>query len=127
MRLKKPSAFHNKCNDLRRLLKIENKYFSIRIHHWVTGDPPQYQHTHPWNFLTIVLWGGYDDIGEDRATDLVRGPCIRYRPLTWRHSVINVLPRTWTIVITGKVVRKWRFWIEDMEVDEITWGLRKCD
>lgn len=125
--LKKPSTFHNRCNDLRRLFKIENKWFSIRVHHWVKGDPGEYQHSHPWNFLTIVLWGGYDDVGEGRPTDYVRGPCIRYRNLNWRHSVINVLPRTWSIVITGSKVRDWRFWINDNEVNATTWGLRDCD
>lgn len=126
--LKKPSSFHNRCNDLRRLLKWEFRNgFSIRVHHWVSGDPENYQHTHPWPFLTIVLWGGYNDVSDDRPTDYVRGPCVRYRPITWRHSVINVLPKTWTIVITGRIVKKWEFWIDNKKVDEKTWGLRKCD
>jgi hypothetical protein len=125
--LTKPSTFHNRCNDLRRLLKIETRWFSVRVHNWVSGDPVQYQHMHPWPFLTVVLTGGYDDVGDGRPTDFVRGPCIRYRPMSWRHSVINVIPGTWTIVITGKIMRKWRFFIDNKEVDEKTWGLRKCD
>lgn len=125
--LEKPSTLHTRCNDLRRLIKIDTSLFSIRVHHWVKGDPANYQHSHPWPFLTIVLWGGYDDIGDGRPTDYVRGPTIRYRPLTWKHAVINVRPRTWSIVITGKVLSPWRFWINGKEVDEKTWGLRKCD
>lgn len=126
--MKKLSSVHGYCNDLRRLCRIEVKdLFSIRVHHWVKGDPPQYQHSHPWNFLTIVLWGGYDDVGDGRPTDFVRGPCIRYRDLNWRHAVINCRPHTWTIVITGRIVKKWNFWIDNVQVDEKTWGLRKCD
>jgi hypothetical protein len=118
---------HFRCNDLRRWKLEVGDWFSIRLHHWVEGDPEEYQHAHPWNFLTIVLWGGYDDVGEGRAPDLVRAPTVRYRPLTWRHSVINCRPNTWTIVITGRVIRKWRFWIGEREVDREEWNGRICD
>lgn len=121
------NADHFKCNDLRRWKFKLGDWFSIRLHHWVQGDPPDYQHSHPWNFLTIVLTGGYDDIGEGRPVDVVRGPTVRYRSWTWRHSVINTLPGTWTIVLTGKVMRPWRFWIGSQEVSEADWNLRTCD
>lgn len=115
-----------KCNDLRRW-KLDLKAVSVRLHHWIQGDPGDYQHSHPWNFVTVVLRGGYDDIGEGRDTDFVRAPCVRYRPHTWRHSVINCQPNTWTIVLTGPVVRSWRFWIGRREVDQSAWNLRACD
>lgn len=118
---------HFKCNDLRRWKLAFGDWFSVRLHHWVKGDPPNYQHAHPWNFLTIVLSGGYDDIGDGRPIDHVRAPAIRYRSLTWRHAVINVLPRTWTIVLTGRIVRPWRFWIDNREVGELEWNGRVCD
>src|SRR4051794_36090884 len=104
-------AQHFKCNDLRRWKWVVGTLFSVRLHHWVKGDPEQYQHAHPWNFLTIVLTGGYDDVGLGRETDYVRAPTVRYRPLTWRHSVVNCTPGTWSIVFTGRAVRDWRFWM----------------
>lgn len=118
---------HFKCNGLRRWKAALRNGISIRLHHWVKGDPPEYQHAHPWNFFTLVLTGGYDDIGKGRATDHVRAPTVRYRPHTWRHSVINTLPGTWTIVVTGRIVRPWRFWIGDTSVSEEQWNLRPCD
>jgi hypothetical protein len=118
---------HRKCNDLRRW-KLEHKSgWSIRLHHWVKGDPEPYQHAHPWNFLTIILSGGYDDVGEGRAADRLRAPAFRFRPLGWRHSIINVLPRTWSIIITGPKVTKWRFWIWGSEVNRVEWDGRVCD
>lgn len=121
------NAEHFKCNDLRRWKLTFGDLFSVRLHHWVKGDPEDYQHAHPWNFLTFVLWGGYDDVGEDREPDLVRAPTVRYRPLTWRHSVINVRPNTWTIVFTGRIVKQWRFWIGRREVGKQEWNGRVCD
>jgi len=120
------NAQHFKCNDLRRWKFQLGELFSIRLHHWVAGDPEEYQHAHPWNFVTIVFKGGYDDVGEGRPTDYVRGPTIRYRPLTWRHAVINCIPGTWSLVITGRVVRDWRFWIGKDEVSEEVWNDRAC-
>jgi hypothetical protein len=118
---------HRKCNDLRRW-KLESKNgWSIRLHHWVDGDPENYQHAHPWNFLTILVSGGYDDVGEGRDTDLVRSPCVRYRDLNWRHSVINVRPRTWSIILTGPKIRPWRFWMWGREVNHDEWDGRVCD
>lgn len=121
------NAEHFKCNDLRRWRFSAGSLFSIRLHHWVKGDPEPYQHAHPWNFLTIVLSGGYEDVGEGRETDYVRAPTLRYRRLDWRHSVINVLPGTWTIVITGRILSKWRFWMHGREVTELEWNERICD
>lgn len=117
---------HFVCNDLRRWKLKVLGLFSIRLHHWVSGDPPDYQHSHPWNFLTFVLSGGYDDIGDGRPTDHVRAPAIRYRPLSWKHAVINVRPHTWSIVITGRALSHWRFWMYGREVDEAEWNRREC-
>lgn len=118
---------HFKCNDLRRWKLSFGDWFSIRLHHWVKGDPEHYQHSHPWNFITIVLRGGYLDVGEGRLPDKVHAPAIRYRPHTWRHSIINVVPHTWSIVITGRVIRSWRYWIAADEVTEQEWNGRICD
>jgi hypothetical protein len=120
-------AKHFRCNDLRRWKLTVGSLFSVRLHHWVKGDPQDYQHTHPWNFLSIVLLGGYDDVGEGRATDYVRAPCIRYRRMDWRHSVVNVKSGTWTVVITGRLLSRWRFWMHGQEVNEQQWDGRQCD
>lgn len=127
MKISHHNADHFRCNDLRRWKLEIGQWCSIRLHHWVKGDPPEYQHAHPWNFLTLVLRGGYTDIGQGRPADQVRAPAIRYRPYTWRHSVIDTLPNTWTIVITGRIVNQWRFWIGHRQVDEAQWNLRTCD
>lgn len=118
---------HFRCNDLRRWKLQVGSLFSIRLHHWVAGDPPDYQHAHPWNFLTLVLTGGYTDVGHGRSPDVVRAPAIRYRNRYWRHSVIHTKPHTWSVVITGPAVDAWRFWIGRRQVTEEEWNLRSCD
>lgn len=122
-----PSADHRKCNDLRRLKVELPSGRSLRLHRWVSGDPSNYQHSHPWSFTTIVLSGGYDDVADHRETDLVRAPAIRRRSTTWRHSVVDVRPRTWSIILTGRKTGSWRFWIDDREVLREEWDARVCD
>lgn len=118
---------HFRCNDLRRWKLSIGELCSIRLHHWVKGDPKDQQHSHPWHFLTLVLWGGYDDVGEGRKPDLVRAPTLRYRRMSWRHSVIDVKPHTWTIVITGRILGVWKYWVNNKQVTEEEWNGRVCD
>lgn len=123
----KKSINHKKCNDL-RVWKIELKSGrAVRLHHWIKGDPDDYQHKHPWSFITIVLWGGYTDRGEGRPDDVVCGPGIRFRDKDWRHTVVDVRPHTWSIVLTGLKLESWRFWICDRQVDQSEWDARICD
>jgi len=34
------------------------KYFSIKIHKILMSDPSD-MHDHPWDYISIILWGGY--------------------------------------------------------------------
>lgn len=119
---------HRKCNDLRRPVKLELPGgLSLRIHHWVEGDPPEYQHAHPWSFITFVLWGGYTDRGDGRPDDIVKGPTVRFRDTNWRHAVVDPLPHTWSVILTGFKFKSWRFWMHGREVDRNEWDGRICD
>lgn len=117
---------HRICGDLRRWKVELPNGISLRLHHWAAGDPPQYQHAHPWPFLTIVIWGGYDDIADGRPVDCVRAPAVRLRDTNWRHSVVDPLPHTWSIVITGRKLKTWRFWMSGRQVDSEEWNTRAC-
>lgn len=84
--------------------------FSIRLHHWFCSDDHRNKHDHSWNFITIVLKGGYTDITEDGKEEMPVGT-IRFRPANHIHTT-NVWPDgCWTIVITGPIIRQWGFWV----------------
>lgn len=126
MKVQYHDADHFKCNDLRRWKLSLWGGISIRLHHWVEGDPREYQHSHPWNFLTFVLRGGYTDVGDGRPDDVVRAPAVRLRSSEWRHAVTKVRPSTWSIVITGRLIDRWKFWIGRWRVNEQEWNEREC-
>jgi hypothetical protein len=98
------------CPYLRRWA-INFGWFSIRVHHWLSGDDPRAFHDHPWSFVTLVLKGSYLDISESGTDVLVPGT-VRFRPAAHRHTV-KLVPgqHCWTIMLTGPVVRKWGFYV----------------
>jgi hypothetical protein len=86
--------------------------FSIRVHHFLRSEPIAHQHDHAWNFVTLILKGGYLDVSPN-YTDKVTAGSIRYRNAEHVHNLI--LPKgkdCWTIIFTSKPVRKWGFWVK---------------
>lgn len=41
-----------------RYTLLSCKWFTIKIHKALISDPDE-PHDHPWNYLSIILWGGY--------------------------------------------------------------------
>jgi hypothetical protein len=89
----------------------------------VRPDADKDPHDHPWDFISWVMWGGYDeeiwpnDIKGPRPPELV--PSVFHRAVgtiarrlgTHMHRVVK-LPRgeAWTFVITNDRYRSWGFW-----------------
>ena len=84
--------------------------FSLRIHHWHSSDDHRYYHDHPWWFVTLVLKGSYTDVSDGGREAMTPGS-IRYRPALHRHTVEVADGGCWTVLLTGKVVRRWGFWV----------------
>lgn len=98
-----------KCPYVRRWL-LDCYFFSVRIHHWISSDDLRYPHDHPWWYLTIVLWGSYEDISPEGNRTL-RAPAIAYFPATHKHSV-KVGPKgAITFLLTGPERRTWGYWV----------------
>jgi hypothetical protein len=111
-------------------------FISLRLHHWLGDDDHRAYHDHPYWFLTFILKGGYDDVSITPKEgfsfkETLRAGMFRYRPAEFRHSVQNVLPGTWTFLITGKPSRRWAFWINGKKLMRdkyfAVWGHHPCD
>ena len=44
---------------MERRTLFESEFLSARLHHIVSRDRDPHMHDHPWNFLSVVLTGGY--------------------------------------------------------------------
>lgn len=89
--------------------------YSIRIHKWLRSDDSRYLHNHSWFFLTFVLRGSYTDVSmKDNIIykDTLKRFNFRYRPANHLHYVEVPKEGCLTILITGRPLQKWGFWVD---------------
>ncbi len=101
------------------------------LHRFVRSDGDLDLHDHPFNFLSLILWGGYweelIDPYEDRKAVARDGLFERKKPVrVWRYpgtvhySHAETIHRVvlkdghycWTLIWRSKKVRQWGFWVE---------------
>jgi hypothetical protein len=90
-----------------RFTVLRNRFFTVYLHRL---DAPNWHpecHSHPWSFVTFLLWGGYE---EQVGTKVYwrRPGSILYRPAEFVHNVITH-GVSWSLIITGPKRREWGF------------------
>lgn len=98
-----------KCPYLYRWVLILFGY-SFRLHHWVKSDDNRHLHDHAWNFYTFIIRGHYYDVTES-GEEKMEASTITYRNAEHKHYVRVPEGGCWTLLLTGKRVRKWGFWV----------------
>jgi hypothetical protein len=107
---------------MRRFGLFETRWLSARVHHIATADWDRDMHDHPWNFVSVVLAGGYTedrppcrhkpqwiDGDELRTASRRSAPSVAFRRATDRHVISSVDPETWTLFIYGPILQWWGF------------------
>jgi hypothetical protein len=89
--------------------------WSVKLHKIVKADDDRCQHDHPWNFLRIILWGGY--VEERGSETFILKPWRPWAP--WRiypvrgnfkHRIDHLLcNESWSLVFCGPRYRQWGF------------------
>lgn len=112
--------------NLIRVWKLPRVY----LHKFLRSDDDRAPHDHPWWFISILLRGTYIE-HINGEINVRTAPAICFRSTKDRHRVEllyhavpvddytpyadikwQALP-TWSIIITGPVVRRWGFWCDD--------------
>lgn len=100
---------------------LSSKHFAIYLHKFHRSDDNSSLHDHPWNFITIPIWRGYNDCTFNGGRDKEGNPTfnrqriypftIHYRPATHVHFVELIDNKiAWTIIVRFKYLRWWGFW-----------------
>lgn len=87
---------------------LKTRWFNIYLHQL---DAPNWHptcHDHPWNFITILLWNGYQEFSEGKFWRR-RAGSILYRPANFAHNVITPYGTSWSLIFTTKKTRDWAF------------------
>jgi hypothetical protein len=98
-----------KCPYITRWV-FECSLFTLRLHHWIHSDDLRHMHDHPWDFISIVLWGNIADRSEE-GDKKRRWLSVSYFSAEHRHSVVVKDP-CWTLLVTGPERRKWGYWVD---------------
>jgi hypothetical protein len=112
-----------------RYCLFESRWLSARVHYLATADLDRHLHDHPWNFVSLVLRGGYMEArpvslepcferGLERALDYVESSrvttrvcgSVAFRRATDRHRISSVLPHTWSLFVYGPALQWWGFY-----------------
>lgn len=99
---------------LRRLILVQTPWWGVFLHWIFETDSDRDPHDHPWNFLTVILRGGYSE--EVTYPGGIRDAFFWQRwswhrvPVTVAHKIVSISDRTVTLVVTGRRTRVWGFW-----------------
>jgi len=107
---------------LTRWILLKREKFAIYFHKFHRSDADDL-HDHPWSFISLILWRGYNEVTfakskygfmnlTERVTKRIYPGMIIFRKATHTHRVelLNNKP-AFTLVIRFKYVRYWGFWI----------------
>lgn len=90
---------------------VKNRWFAIYLHEFFRSDNARCLHDHPWNFLSLILWGGY---WEEMTTGLHwrRPGSILFRRAETAHRIVldGSRKRVWSLVVVGRKHRPWGFY-----------------
>ncbi len=92
-----------------RFSVLETKVFRIYLHRILRPDEDRHLHTHPWNFISIILRGSYVERTKDRGLVTRLPLSVVHRPADLPHKVEKVNRPCWTLVVAWGRKRPWGF------------------
>ena len=121
----------DKCTNDRYLeryyLFLKNREtfpFNIFLHKFLKSDPDDL-HDHPWDFITIILRGGYWEHTPE-GKNWYKPFSIIYRKATDLHRIeLNPNTDVWTLFIPFRKTRQWGFKTEKGWIDHETYNSEK--
>lgn len=108
-------------NYLTRWRVIQTPWFAFYVHKFTGPDPRPTLHDHPWNFLSVVLKGGYTEHRMDPLTRDVNLHEVRrfnFVRANDAHAILHLHRNpTWTLLFVGRRRRTWGYWESVIEED----------
>src|SRR5688572_1995771 len=100
-----------------RYYLLKTKYIRIVLHRILLSDD-DCLHDHPWNFISLILKGGYfekfEDVNGNIKYKWYGVFSLLFRKAEWKHS-LRLAPgkRALTLVLMFKYKREWGFWTKN--------------
>ena len=105
---------------------IQTPLFGIYLHKFEGPDPRDTLHDHPWNFVSIILRGGYVERRLNPKTMTVnenhKVRFINVLKAKDSHAIIRILRNpTWSLLFVGRRQRTWGYWEKQILIDCWRW------
>ncbi len=88
---------------------IKTRWFRIFVHNLIAVDAHDSCHNHPWNFVALILKGGYSEYTFETGWVWRPAGSLLRRPAAWAHNVTTKPAGMWSLVITGPKAFEWGF------------------
>ena len=137
-RMKMINAFRRYCKRFKYVIKnlegvpylvryrlIQTNGWCVYLHHILRSDGDRELHDHPFDFITILLWGGYFEFQPDNMSWL--STC-SFQQVSTRRGIFSVIRHkakdphrlelindrpAWSLFIRGPRQRDWGFYINN--------------
>ncbi len=102
-----------------QLFAIPFTSIKVYLHLIDKADEDADEHDHPWNFISLILRGGYVETSGHKITRRTPGS-LAYKSAQESHRVITLLGRTYSLVVVWGERRPWGYqtpigWVEQGE------------
>lgn len=91
-----------------RYALFKSRWVNVYLHQLYAPNWHPDCHDHPWSFVAVLLWRGYDEKVGTTVHRHLPGS-ILWRPATFSHNVITPYGTSWSLIITGPGGRAWGF------------------
>lgn len=95
---------------------VQDRMPALYLHHFLSSDPSDEVHSHPWSAVSFILAGAYRDhrcpVGHDPSVAIVqtyRAGDVNHIQPEDRHRVELLTPDVWTLLVRGPMVQDWAF------------------
>lgn len=95
---------------------LQTPWFGVYIHYIAESDKDKHPHSHPWDFITLILKGGYWEsltIGPYDTWEILRKPFSFAKRNHNQFHKISLLEPTWSLVFVGQHKYEWGYLTEN--------------
>ena len=108
------------------IFKIPFTTLQLFLHQINKADEDKDEHDHPWNFISLIISGGYVETSEHLITRRKPGS-ICFRKAATSHKITQLFGKTYSLVLVWGDRRPWGYnteggWVESQQYRNIKNG-----
>lgn len=92
-----------------------NDRANVYLHVQTASDPARPLHDHPWDNVSVILAGGYNEVIPDWAPQARRAGDVIHRSASERHRLVLPMGMRYSMSLftTGPAIREWGFYCKN--------------